>query len=104
MVKERLMGELGKLRQRAAYFQFIALSVVFGVLTWVLDAFVDFLVFNESGKSFFDVLVGDLAVFGFYMRLVIAGSFFVFGVIGSVFLAKHKRVEEALRDNEVKLT
>lgn len=103
IIKERFMDKFGKLRQRITYFQFIALSVAFGVLAWVLDAIVDLLVSNESGKSFFDILIGDLTAFGLYVRLVISGSFFVFGMIVSVFLAKHKRAEEALRDSEVKL-
>jgi len=103
ITRERLIGELGKLRKRIVVFQSIALSVVFGVLIWVIDAMIDFFAFKEDGISFFDFLISDLTTFELYARLVISGSFFGFGMIMSVFMAKRRGAEEALRGNEVKL-
>ncbi len=73
----------------------ILLSLVFGLFVWLIDAVLDFLFFYEG--TFWGLLIFDIPKHEVYIRSVILGSFIIFGIIISGFIARLKEVEEALR-------
>ena len=73
------------------YFVFIV-SFIFGLLFWVIDAAFDFFVYYE--KSFLELLISDIPGFEIYMRSIVLGLFFIFGIILSKVMNKRISAEE----------
>ena len=78
----------------------IAISVVFGLFTWFLDAMLDYVFFYEG--SFPDLLIVHVPKHEVYIRLVILLCFVVFGIIVSRIMAERKKAERELVDSERK--
>ena len=78
-----------------AQHKVIVLSMVLGVVAWVADAVLDFLVFYKP-VSFWDVLILDVPAHEVYGRLVAIVLLTGFGTLTSRVLARRERAEEAL--------
>ena len=78
-----------------AEYKIIALSVIFGLCVWIIDAVLDYLTFYEG--TFLGLLITDVPRHEIYIRLVIFGSFVVFGILISRVIAQRRRSEEELR-------
>ena len=76
----------------------IAISVVFGLFTWFLDAMLDYVFFYEG--SFPDLLIVHVPKHEVYIRLVILLCFVVFGIIVSRIMAERKKAERELVDSD----
>lgn len=72
----------------------IALSVILGLLVWVIDAFLDSFFFYEG--SFLDLLIFKISGFEIYIRLTWIMLFLAFGIIASRIVRKRVEAEEAL--------
>ncbi|MFA5825242.1 MAG: diguanylate cyclase, partial [Gallionellaceae bacterium] len=70
-------------------------------LFWVLDAVLDFFVFDES-ESFYAALF-LLEPVELWMRLLVSFMFIAFGIYAARLLKRAERVEQALRDSNGKL-
>jgi signal transduction histidine kinase len=75
-----------------------ALSLFFALLLYLIDAFIDDLIFHMGG--FGGLLFSDVPVHEIYMRIVMVAGFLAFGVLVSRILAGRRRAEEALRRSE----
>jgi len=78
----------------------IALSITFGLFVWVVDAVLDYFIFYEG--TFWGLLISDVPKHEVYIRLVILGSFIIFGIIISGHLARRKQAEEKTKASEVR--
>jgi hypothetical protein len=75
----------------------------FGLLIWIIDALLDFLIFYPDYGTFPQILITNPPGHEIYIRLVILAGFIVFGVfIGRQFV-KRKQIEKELRHEEAKL-
>ena len=79
----------------------VVISVMLGLLFWVVDALVDGHFFLD--KSFWEVLVLDVPPYEIYIRSLGMGFFLVSGLFVSRSLAKRRRAEEALQRSEKEL-
>ena len=70
----------------------MAVSVLFGTLVWVLDAFLDAVVLGEG--PFLDLLVLGVPAQELSGRFLMLGSFLVFGFLASALREKLRRAEE----------
>jgi two-component system, cell cycle sensor histidine kinase and response regulator CckA len=70
----------------------IALSIIFVLIAWIIDAILDYLFF--PGEESFS--------FEFYMRSFLMVIILIFGIIMSKAMAKRERVEESLKQSEEK--
>ena len=99
--KNKTGGQIGRklasLRRWITGLRFVALSLAFGILVWVIDAILDFFIFYKGEETFFELLVSDMPRHEVYIRSVILGCFLVFGIIISKAWAGRERVEEGLR-------
>ena len=78
----------------------LAASIIFGLLVWVLDAVMDYVIFYD--RSFWALLIADIPINKVYFRMAIIVSFSVFGFIISGIMAKRQVAEKALEENEKK--
>ncbi len=78
-----------------AEHKIVALSIVAGLLLWVLDAFVDTFIFHD--KPFLQSLL-NLSKREFYFRSFMFFSLLVFGFVISRILAKRREVEERYKN------
>jgi len=74
------------------------LSLFFGLLLYLIDALIDFLIFRMG--TFWGSLFLDVPAHEIYMRIVMVAGFLAFGIIVSRILAGRRRAEEALRRSE----
>jgi len=81
-------------------YQVIIFSVIIGITAYIIDALIDAFVFH--GGPFLDVLIFAVPLGELLFRLYIFASFVVSGIFISRMLARHKKVEEALRESEEK--
>jgi len=75
-------------------YKVIALSIIIGLLFWVIDAVVDYFYFYQ--EPFQNVLIPEASSFELYIRLTWTAFFFIFGLITSRIIAKRKQTEEEL--------
>ena len=61
-------------------YKIIILSVVLGLLVWVIDAIVDVIFFYE-GRGFWELLIFDIPPVESYIRFMIMVSFVIFGIV-----------------------
>ncbi len=78
----------------------LAASLIFGLLVWILDVVMDFVIFYD--RSFWALLIADIPDNKVYFRLAIIVSFTVFGFVISGIMAKRQVAEKALEENEKK--
>ena len=81
-------------------YKIIAVSAGFGLLSWVIDAILDYLFFYEG--TMMGLLITDVPAHEIYIRCVTFVGFVVFGVLVSSAMAKRRRAEEAQRESEDK--
>ena len=74
----------------------IALSVAVGVLVWVADAVLDYLVFYEG--TFWGLLIAAVPPAELYSRSLAFAGILAFGIVVSIVSARRRRAEEALRE------
>ena len=72
----------------------IILSIAMGVFIWVVDSFLDYLIFYEG--TFTGLLITDVPRHDLYIRLLIMVCFTAFGFICSWFIAEQKKTEQKL--------
>jgi diguanylate cyclase (GGDEF)-like protein/PAS domain S-box-containing protein len=77
----------------------ILVSAAGGAVLWTIDALFDSAMFPK-GPSGSSLLPGGMHEF--FMRSLLLPVFIVFGVLLSGFFAKRRRLETALRDNEIR--
>lgn len=73
----------------------VALSLFLGLVVWVIDTAVDYLLFYEG--SFWDLLILHVPPHELYVRTVTLGLFLAFGLILSRSLARQQAADERLR-------
>lgn len=73
----------------------IAISALFGVIAWMIDAGLDYYVFYKGTLT--GLLIVDIPIHKIFIRFSIVGCFLVFGILMSRILAARKRVEEKIR-------
>ena len=83
----------------------MAVSVMFGLFFWIIDAALDYFIFYEG--TLLSLLLTDVPAHEVYTRLVVMASFLAFGVLMSGVVGRRKRVEaqrdamrEALQSSE----
>lgn len=76
----------------------IAVSILFGLFLWIIDAALDSLLFYEG--TFWQLLILDVPSLDLYLRLLMLACFVILGLLMAIILARRKRVEEALRASE----
>ena len=76
----------------------IALSIIFGLCAWVIDALIDSFMFYE--KTVLELLIYDVPTVEIYVRSALLVVFIALGITISRIMAKGKRVEEALEESE----
>jgi len=79
-------------------YRVIILSIIAGLFAYVIDAAVDAFIFHEG--TFLDRLILAVPVSEIYFRSYLLASFTIFGIFISRILARRKRAEEILRENE----
>ena len=79
-------------------YKVIAISFIFGLLSWIFDAAIDYLVFYEG--TFLGLLITDVPSHEVYIRLFIMAYFLIFGFIVSRVIVKREGAENALREKE----
>ena len=72
------------------------ISVVAGILSWILNAFFERFVFNGPGETFYDHLI-NIPPEEFFDRVITFLVFLVFGIIVSGLYEKRNAAEEKLR-------
>ena len=70
----------------------IGLSAVFGVMVWVFNAILDYLIFYED--TFLGLLITNVPPHEVYMRTMLFASIVVFGFIISQVAVKHEAAQE----------
>ncbi|MBL7073887.1 PAS domain S-box protein [candidate division KSB1 bacterium] len=76
----------------------IAVSVMLGLLVWVVDAVLDYLIFYEG--TLLGLLITDVPNHELYIRLVMIACFLIFGIVVSRLITERKKAEEALHKSE----
>lgn len=86
----------------------IAVSLGFGLLFWLLDAFITYStpLSNDSSsfndRNFFELLITDIPESSLYLRLAVLGFFVFFGLLMSNIIVKSKKTTDELRESEEK--
>jgi signal transduction histidine kinase/uncharacterized membrane protein len=88
-----------RLRKLIDDYEVIILSIIAGLLAYVMSAAVDAFIFHDG--PFLDVLL-CAPIGNVFMRLYILASFIVLGVSTSRLLANRRKAEQALRKSEEK--
>jgi len=73
----------------------IAVSVMFGLLVWIIDAVMDYLFFYEG--TLLELLITDVPPHEIYIRSLTILFFLIFGIIVLRFITKRKHAEDALQ-------
>ncbi|MBS3769284.1 MAG: PAS domain S-box protein [Bacteroidales bacterium] len=81
----------------------VLLSIGFGLLVWIIDALLDHLVFYRNYGTFLETLITNPQENEIYSRIVLVGSFLVFGAVIAVLFSRRRRVEQELIHQEAKL-
>ncbi|MCF8335553.1 MAG: PAS domain S-box protein [Bacteroidales bacterium] len=81
----------------------LLLSIGFGLLVWVIDALLDYFFYYTNHGTFLEILITNPPGHEVYIRMVLLGSFLVFGIIITLLFARRKRMEQALIRQEAKL-
>ena len=72
----------------------VVVSITFGILSWIIDALLDALIFYDG--AILELLITNIPPHELYIRLVIFAGFVAFGVLISSVLGRQRRAEEAL--------
>lgn len=72
----------------------IAISVMFGLLAWIADSVLDYLLFYE--ETFLELLITDVPSHELYIRSFVIACFLIFGIIVSRIITERKRAEEEI--------
>lgn len=72
----------------------LAVSILFGLIFWILDAVLDFFLFLEG--TFFDVLILKMTPHEIFMRSINLGLFIMFGLIMPKVLFKRNKTKDKL--------
>ncbi len=83
-------------------YKIFVISIVFGLLTWILDTCLDFLFFYKG--SYFDLLIFNVPKHELYVRFTGILIFLIFGYIIIKFIEQLDRPEAALRESEEHLS
>jgi len=81
-------------------YNFLWISVVLGVLFWIIDSFVDVFIFH-NGPLVLKLITPD--PYEIYVRLLTMGLLILFGAIAQYMVNKHRKAEETLRRSEENL-
>ncbi len=74
------------------------LSIITGIFVWIIDAILDYLFFYTG--TFWGLLITDVPVHEIYIRMVILSCFVAFGIIVAAAVARRRRAEEKLHENQ----
>ena len=80
----------------------IAASLGFGLFFWLIDSFIAYTTPLYGGGSFLELLVTNVPKAAIYLRFIVLGFFFIFGMFMANFLTKSKKTTEELRESEEK--
>lgn len=72
----------------------LAVSILFGLIFWILDAVLNFFLFLEG--TFFDVLILKMTPHEIFMRSINLGLFIMFGLIMTKVLFKRNKTKDKL--------
>ncbi len=72
----------------------IALSILLGLLAWIIDSVVDFLVFYD--RPFWDLLLFDIPPHELYIRSILLAFLVLFGIIAFLGTVKFERTRQTL--------
>ncbi len=79
----------------------IVLSIVCGLLVWLIDAMLDYFIFYEEVRgTFLEMLLTEPPAHEVYIRLLILTAFTGFGVVVSWVISRRRRAVDALRASE----
>jgi len=81
----------------------LLLSVLFGILAYVVDALVDWHVFYRGQGTFLELLLLSPPAHEIYIRLLLVACFAVFGVIAARITEKRRAAETAARQDAQQL-
>ncbi len=101
MVKQTDIRRNGGSEVMKTKYKVVALSIVFGLFVWVIDAVLDYFIFYQG--PFWELLITGIPKHEIYIRSVILASFIVFGILMSAAIGRRKRTEEALRASNQQL-
>jgi hypothetical protein len=73
-------------------YHVILIAFLFGVLIWIADAFLDYVIFYEN--TFWNLLILEVPPHEIYIRLVILLSFLAFGFIISKIYTRQRELEK----------
>ena len=82
--------------QKPIWWKIAVILMFFAALFWVIEALMDWLVFEEG--HFWEMMVSDVPHHHFYMRMLVIVLFALSGVFISLLLIKRKRAEIALQN------
>lgn len=77
------------------HYKIIGLSIVFGLLFWLIDTVLDFLIYYKG--TFMNLLILDVPPHEVYIRLSVLFLFIIFGILMSATTAKRMRLEQAVQ-------
>lgn len=80
----------------------LLIAFMFGVVVWIADAAIDYLIFYED--TFWNLLILDVPHHEIYIRLVILTSFMIFGSIISEILKNQRKLQKNLFESEAHLS
>ena len=76
----------------------IIVSILFGIVFWIIDAFLDYFFFYEG--TFWEILISDVDLHELYIRLVAFVLFVLFGLVFISVIKKRRSAEENLKKSE----
>lgn len=74
----------------------ILLSLLFGILVWIMDAFMDYITFYRGQGTFFELLLLAPPPHELYIRILIILLFLIFGWLVSKLINQQKQTQSAL--------
>ncbi len=80
----------------------LTISLFIGLSVWIIDTVLDVLFFYKG--TFLDLLILKIPQHELYIRCVILGFFFMFGLLMSRVISKRRKIEESLRTTEKRLS
>lgn len=80
--------------------KFIAASIGFGLLFWLIDSFIALSVLREG--TFFGLLITNVPKTTLYLRLIVLVVFIAIGILIGNIMAKSKKSADELRESEEK--
>ena len=75
----------------------IVLSLIAGIVAWILNAFVEWIYFYHPTRNFWDLLLFDIPPEELYDRIIVLVTFLLFGIIIARMVERKIAAEEKLK-------